>query len=165
MEQTRTTGAPVLILAGEHDENVSVARTREICDDMRRGGSPVDLRVYDAFHQWDTTDLEKRHNAGALADLHITITKDHELREESWNAELSGAVSRALVILQGVDWSGYDILRDDQVHRETDELLLNFLGNVARERDAVSPDKDAVPLAATGAGVDAANEIETDHQP
>lgn len=156
MEQPVTTGAPVLVLVGEHDDNVSVARTREICDDMRRGGSAVDCRVYDAFHQWDTIDLEKRHNDGALADLHITITRDHELREESWNAELAGAVSRALVMVRGVDWSGYDILRDDKVHRETDELLLNFLGDIAREKGAASPDKDAVPLAATGTGVDAA---------
>lgn len=151
LEAPRTTGAPVLVLIGKHDENVSVERTREICEDMRRGGSEVELKILDAYHQWDGKDFEKRHVFGSLADLRITITKDNEVREEKWDAEIEGALSRALFILRDLRWGGYDILRDDGKHRETDRMLLDFLlAKVAKREDAPEPDKGAVPLGEIG---------------
>lgn len=149
-EVPETTGAPVLIMIGERDENVSVERTRAISEDMRRGGSDVELKVFDAYHQWDGKDEEKRHVFGSLADLHVTITKDNELREEKWNTEVGGAISRALTILRDLRWDGYDILRDDDLHRKTDEMLLDFLSRVAQREDSIEPDKSAVPVGKVG---------------
>lgn len=160
LEDPTTTGAPMLVLIAKHDENVSVERTHAICEDMRRGGSQVELKILDAFHQWDGKDVEKRHVFGSLADLAITITKDNELREERWNAEIESALSQAFLILRDLRWGGYDILRDDEKHRESDQMLLDFLADVARRQGAPEPDKAAVPLGQIGKPPEAEKEGE-----
>jgi dienelactone hydrolase len=150
LEDPRTTGSPVLVLVGAHDENVSVERTRLICDDLRRGGSAVELDVLNGFHQWDGKDEERRHVFGALADVCITITRNNEVREERWDTEIEGAVSQALVILRDLRWGGYEIQRHEDLHRKTDRRLFAFLADVARRNGAVPLDVDAVPLGEIG---------------
>lgn len=150
LEDPTTTGAPVLMLLGKHDRNVSVERSRQICDDLRRGGSDVDLRIFDAYHQWDGDDEEKRHVFGSLADLHFRIGRDNEVVEEDGSTTMRGIVSRTLMIIRNLDWGGYDILRDEDLHRHSDELLLDFLGRVAAARGSATPDKGEVPLGAIG---------------
>lgn len=150
LEDPRTTGAPVLMLLGEHDRNVSVERSRQICEDLRRGGSKVDLKVFDAYHQWDGKDFEMRHVPGSLADLCFTIGRDNEIRDEEAHIEMSGALSRALLLLKDVAWGGYDILRDEKLHRQTDEMLFDFLGRIAAREGLPGPDTGQVPLGQLG---------------
>lgn len=150
LEDPTTTGAPVLSLIGSKDENVSVERMREICEDMKRGGSPTELEVFDAYHQWDGKDLEPRHNAASLANLHMTLTRDNEMREERWNREVEGPLTQALVMLRDLDWHGYDMLRDEELHRRTDRLLFDFLDKVAAGAGAVRGDPSKVSYGAIG---------------
>lgn len=150
LEDPTTTGAPVLMLLGKLDRNVSVERSHQIGDDLRRGGSNVDIKVFDAYHQWDGDDVEKRHVFGSLADLHFRVTRDNEVIEEEGSTTMRGIVSRTLMIVRNLDWGGYDILRDEDLHRHSDEVLFDFLGRVAAARGSAAPDKDEVPLGAIG---------------
>ena len=150
LENPTTTGAPVLVMIGERDENVSVERTREICSDLTRGGSEVELEVFEGYHQWDGKDRTKRHNSAALANLHLTIHEDNDVRDEAWDLSVEDTLSKALLLLRDVDWGGYDMLRDPALHLETDRRLFEFLARVAARVGAERPDLAAVPLGRIG---------------
>lgn len=145
LEDPATTGAPVLVLVGEQDANVSIERTRRICDDMRRGGSAVTLEVLDVPHQWDGSDIETRHVTGSLADIHITIGRDNVMRLDDGGA-IRGVVSRIWGLLSRLRWRGYFIRRDAEAHRKTDRMLLDFLASASRRKGG-APQPDG-PVAA-----------------
>src|SRR5690242_2184607 len=53
-DDSRTTGAPLLMLMGGKDEITDQRRCAEVAADLRRGGSRVETIVYpEAVHQWD----------------------------------------------------------------------------------------------------------------
>ncbi len=143
-------GAQLLVLVGRSDANVSVERTKAICDDLRRGGAQVALEVLDAYHQWDGSDTEKRHVFGALADIGITVTPDNRLVDEHWGAEIAGRFSRTLFMALDLGWDGYDIQRDAELHRRTDGMLFDFVQGMAARAGARPPDAGTVPMAAIG---------------
>jgi dienelactone hydrolase len=149
-----TTGAPLLVMAGTRDANVSVDRTRDICGDLQRGGSPVDLRLFDAFHQWDGKDFEPRHVDFSLADFRTTVTADNRMQVEPSQEPITGQLSSAWQLIRNLKLSGYDILRDPELHRETDRLLLDFLGQMAAREGSRFPAAAGVPLGAIGAADD-----------
>lgn len=150
-----TTGAPVMVLSGTRDANVSVQRTRQICDDLRRGGSDVELRLFDAFHQWDGKDDELRHVGFSLADLKMTLTADNRMEVESSHSVIDSQLAYLWQVIRNVKLSGYDIQRDPELHRETDRLLLDFLGAMAARAGSPLPaPPDGVPLGEIGKASD-----------
>ncbi len=150
LQRPIATGAPVLMMIGEKDENVSVERTRIICDDLRRGGAPVELKIFDAFHQWDGIDEEKRHVFGSLADLHIMIGPDNGLCDEHSDKETGTALTQSLVLLRDLKWGGYDIKRDEALHHETDEHLIEFLRRIAQKAEVHDIRPNAFAYGAVG---------------
>lgn len=150
LEDPRTTGADLLVLVGERDANVSLERSRLICEDLERGGSRVDFQCFDAFHQWDGSDVRTRHVVGSLADISVIVTRDHRIVEESRQTEIRGLLSQAFHLLLDLRWGGYDIRRDEELHRRTDLLLLDFLQRIAERAGSRLPDKQAVPLGVIG---------------
>ncbi|MGF1627614.1 MAG: dienelactone hydrolase family protein [Alphaproteobacteria bacterium] len=146
-----TTGAPMLVMVGARDENVSLERTRLICDDLRRGGSAVDLKVFDAFHQWDGKDDEVRHVGFSLADLGVIVTPDNQMHLEPTNEAITSHLSEVWQMIRNLRLRGYDILRDPALHRETDALLLEFLVRMAARGGCAPPVTGRVPLGAIGA--------------
>jgi dienelactone hydrolase len=149
-----TTGAPVLVMAGRRDANVSVPRTRQICDDLRRGGSDVDLRIFDAFHQWDGKDEELRHVDFSLAGLKMTLTRDNRMVVEPTKETITSRLSNVWQLIRNVGLGGYDIRRDAALHRQTDRLLLDFLHGMAAQGGAALPRADRVPLGVIGSAAD-----------
>ncbi len=150
LEDPTATGAPVLSMIGKRDRNVSEERMAEICEDLRRGGAEVELAVFDAFHQWDGKDQEKRHMFASLADLHMTLTRDNRMVEERWDHEVNGPIRKALVMLRDLDWEGYDMLRDSDLHRETDRRLFDFLDAMAGRAGALRGDPSRVTFGSIG---------------
>lgn len=150
LEDPTTTGAPVLSLIGDKDRNVSTERMRQIVEDLRRGGSPAELKVFHGYHQWDGKDREKRHNLASLADLHITVTRDNRMVDEKHDREMDGPIGRALTMLQDLDLHGYDMLRDEELHRESDRLLFEELGRMAARAGARNGDVARVPVGSIG---------------
>ncbi|ESR26828.1 dienelactone hydrolase family protein [Lutibaculum baratangense] len=129
MVDPRTTGAPLHLLLGGNDRNVSVSRTAKIAGDLRRGGSEVQMSVFDGvYHQWDGEDLKKRFVPFNLRRLHMSVTPDHEVKDERTGAAMSGRPSRTAIIGMWTDPSGYSILRDEETTKRTEEILLERLG-------------------------------------
>ncbi|MEX0759932.1 MAG: dienelactone hydrolase family protein [Tistlia sp.] len=150
LEDPTATGAPVLSMIGDKDRNISTERMRAICDDLRRGGAEVELKIFDGYHQWDGKDVEKRHNSVALADLHIVLTRDNRMVDERDGRQMDGPLTRGLSILRHLDWHGYDMLRDEELHRESDRLLFEQLDRVAERAGARRGDVERVPLGRIG---------------
>jgi dienelactone hydrolase len=127
-DDLRTTGQPVLILLGERDANVDIARMRAIAEDMRRGGSPVELEILpNAFHQWDTNHTKKKRITFSLRGLKLRVTTDHRVLEEQTGREIRGALSRIVAIIRGMSTAGYHMLRNDFAARRSNQLLMSFL--------------------------------------
>lgn len=140
-----TSGAPALMLVGELDRNVSVARAREIAEDLRRGGSEVRFELLeDTYHQWDGADVNKRHVAFSLVNCHVRVGRDAVLRSEWTGRPIQGKFGRLRALLRHTNWRGYDILRSEPAMERSDALLLGFLNGVGEEHGDGSSDADPV---------------------
>lgn len=125
------TGAPVKIMLGERDLNVSVRRTHEIADDLRKGGADVDVIVYEGvYHQWDSRDTTRRAVTFSLCDLRMIIEPDGTMRDESTGIVVSNRLQRALALICGVSWSGYHMLADEAATKASTSELHAFLDRV-----------------------------------
>jgi dienelactone hydrolase len=123
-----TTGAPVLMLVGELDKNVSIERSRHIADDLRRGGSDVRFALFEgSHHQWDRVHAGPEPVFYALADCHIRIACDGSARDERTGLPITGTPSYLLFLTRNARLRGYTMLRDEQAARRSDEMLLAFL--------------------------------------
>ncbi len=127
LQHIRATGAPVLMMAGEKDRNVSISRTEEICADLQRGGARVSLLVFDAYHQWNGIDQRKRHFPFSIAGLELRVAEDGQVIEEQSGRSVRGSRTLLTALMRRLGFKGYDMLRDPRIHRTTDEILLRFL--------------------------------------
>lgn len=128
MADPTTTGAPVTMLLGELDRNVSIPRTELIADDLRRGGSPCDMRVFESvYHQWDGTDETKRFFPFNLRRLRFRVDEDQEVRDERTGLRMRGSVGRIALMSLWADPTGYSMLRDEETSRRSREILLAAL--------------------------------------
>ena len=117
-DRVETTGAPVLMLLGELDRNVAVPRSRDIAADLRRGGSPVAIRVYPGvYHQWDGPDRELRHIKYSLIKMRLRVRPDFTIRDERTGLIMRGPISRRLILAAGVSRSSSDESRLDLLGR------------------------------------------------
>jgi dienelactone hydrolase len=127
-ERTETTGAPVMIVNGVLDRNLSLKRTEEIAADLRAGGSEVDVHSLEgAYHQWDGEDKVRQFKSPALKHLKVKVTPDYRTRCERWGLEMKGYFSRAAVIAMSSDVLGYNTIRNDETRRFTDTLIGDFI--------------------------------------
>lgn len=134
LDDPTTTGAPVLMFLGGRDDNVSIGRSRLIADDLRRGGSAVEVRLFDdAHHQWNGGDVEKRFVRFGLAECCVRIGRDGAMRDETTGLAITGKLSRLLVMARSVSLRGYTILRNEVVQRRSDAMLLDFLDRACRQ--------------------------------
>jgi len=138
MDDPTTTGAPVLMLLGAKDRNVSIPRSRQIAEDLRRGGSPVDLRIFEqAYHQWDSG--ERKRELFSLRPCHIRIDRHGVIRDEATGHSLNGWFDRLRFLTFNVSPKGYHIVPDEEVTTETNGLLLDFLDKVRRGSEVGEP--------------------------
>lgn len=128
LERTETNGAPVLMMLGGKDGNVSVERSRRIADDLRQGGSPVDFIVYDdAYHQWDGDDAKPRRVPFHLRTAHLVLGADDVLREERTGWQVRGPVSRGAILAAVGSPVGYLILKNRDATERSNEAVRGFL--------------------------------------
>src|SRR5256886_4507199 len=99
-DDSRTTGAPLLMLIGGRDAITDQGRCAEIAADLRRGGSRVDTIVYpEAVHQWDGA-FAPRLIGRNLAGCSFRVERDGTIRSEEHTSELqsqSNLVCRLLL--------------------------------------------------------------------
>jgi dienelactone hydrolase len=130
-EDPRTTGAPVLMLLGDADENVPVARCREVAADLERGGSAVQVEVYaGAAHQWDNPYPGRRRMELNMAGCDLAIERDGTVRDRFTQLPMLGLNTRRLILFACVTREGYDIAGDAAIKRRSDADLGRFLQKV-----------------------------------
>ncbi len=123
-----TTGAPVAILVGDRDRNVELDHVQAIADDLRRGGSPVELQIYPGVcHQWDGPHEGIERVRPSPRRLRLTVGPDGRARDARTGIVVQGAWTRAAAIVANADPRGYDMLRDEALIARTDDRLLALL--------------------------------------
>lgn len=132
MQSPATTGAPILIMIGEKDRNVSVPRVEAIADDLRKGGSDVDLRVFDCYHQWDGNDVEPRRVRFNLRHCYIKVDADGVLYDEKTGRQIDGPAKRLLFLMRYASLGGYTIQQDEEATRQSNQALLDFLARLVK---------------------------------
>lgn len=147
LEDPRATGAPVLMMVAELDRNVSLARTAQIADDLRRGGAPVELHVVrGVYHAWDGPHRRRKHVLFSMHDCRFVVSRDGVLREEASRRPLPGQKALVLALLRRMRIAGYHMQRDDAAARWSDDRLYGFLDGLTVATTAVAPRPAAAAL-------------------
>ena len=127
---SRSTGAPLLMLYGGKDELMDPARCARVADDLRGGGSAVRVIVYaGAVHQWDgerPLGVIGRH----LADCSFEVGRDGGITDNRTLLPMSGPVSREVILGLCTGSRPYPIGRDETVARQSNDDLAAFLKQV-----------------------------------
>jgi dienelactone hydrolase len=128
---SRTTGAPLLILAGGADEIVDQQRCAEIAGDLRGGGSRVETIVYPgALHQWDGA-FERRPIGRNLCHCSLRVSREGRIRDLRTGLAMTGPFSRKIILGLCTLFAGpYLIGRDDHVRALSNADWGRFLAEI-----------------------------------
>ena len=129
----RTTGAPVLLMAGGRDETFDADRCAGLVAELRAGGSDARLVVYeDAYHQWDgRAGADWRPSRGIRA-CRFRLEPDGTVRDLRTRLGMTGKRGRTLSLGLCTDGDGYTIRNDPAVRARSTEELARFLNQVLR---------------------------------
>jgi dienelactone hydrolase len=135
-EDSRTTGAPLLMLYGADDELIRPARCDQIADDLRRGGSTVQVISYPgAVHQWDG-GLPRMMIGHNLAGCSFRVDREGRIYDPGTGILMEGPLTRRALLLLCVKSDPYPIGRDDTVRAESNRDFGRFLAAVFRQPNA-----------------------------
>jgi dienelactone hydrolase len=127
-DDTRATGAPMLMLAGSEDAIVDRGRCNQILADLREGGAETEFVIYQgAFHQWDGSFNGPRTIGANLADCNLKVGNDGVVRDNFTFLHMTGPISRRLILAACADRDGYLIGRDDSVRAKSNRAVGQFL--------------------------------------
>jgi dienelactone hydrolase len=128
---SRTTGAPLLMLIGGADEITDQRRCAEVAADLRSGGSRVETVVYPgAVHQWDGA-FERRPIGRNLAGCALRVERDGTIRDRRTGLAMTGPFSRKIILGLCTLFAGpYPIGRDDRVRAQATADWGRFLAAV-----------------------------------
>ena len=127
---SRTTGAPLLMLYGGRDELIHADRCAEIAHDLRGGGSAVTVVSYpDAVHQWDG-EMEPRLIGRHLADCRFEVDRYGRVHEATTGVTMSNPLTRGLVLAACTGDRPWPIGRDEAVVAKSNADLERFLRGV-----------------------------------
>ncbi|MEP4378783.1 MAG: dienelactone hydrolase family protein [Alphaproteobacteria bacterium] len=127
-DDTRATGAPVLLLAGSEDGIIDPERCGEIVEDLRDGGAEAEFIVYEgAYHQWDGRFAGPRTIGRNLADCDLNVNEKGVVRDTLTLLPMSGPFLRKVILGVCSDADGYLIGRDDAVRDRSNRDVGAFL--------------------------------------
>lgn len=127
-DDTRATGAPVLLLAGSEDGIVDPERCNDIVEDLREGGAEAEFVVYEgAYHQWDGSFFGPRTIGRNLADCDLNVNAKGVVRDTLTLLPMSGPFLRKVILGICSDSEGYLIGRDDAVRARSNRDVGTFL--------------------------------------
>jgi dienelactone hydrolase len=132
---SRTTGAPLLMLSGEKDELVDRRRCAEIAADLRAGGSRVDVAIYPgAVHQWDGA-FDERPIGKNLSGCSFEVERDGNVRDRHTGLSMDGPFSREMILgLCTLGAGAYPIGRNDRVRALATADFGRFLAGIFGDR-------------------------------
>ncbi|MFP4270507.1 MAG: dienelactone hydrolase family protein [Alphaproteobacteria bacterium] len=143
LSDVATTGAPLLVLCGRRDGNVSLDRTRAIVGDLEAGGSRVRFEILDVYHQWDGADRERRWLPFHVRQCRIRLNDELALVDEGGGGEIDGFWNRVLFLLRNTSFRGYFIQRDEDALARSNRLVLEALAAARAGPLAVAPEAGA----------------------
>ena len=124
---SRTTGAPLLMLYGQRDELIDPGRCEQIAQDLRGGGSAVQITSYpDAVHQWDgerPLGTIGRH----LAACSFMVNRDGSVTDENTMLPMTGPLLRKLILGLCTGSRPYPIGNNEAVRARSNHDFAAFL--------------------------------------
>jgi dienelactone hydrolase len=133
-DNPHTTGAPLLMLNGADDRITPNGECRHIEDDVRRGGSQVELIEYPgAVHQWDG-GLARRMIGRNLSGCAFRVAPDGHVRDAHTLLPMDGWFTRKISLgLCTMTAGPYPIGRDDAVRTQSNRDFSRFLRRIFAE--------------------------------
>jgi dienelactone hydrolase len=129
---SRTTGAPLLMLYGAEDQLIQSDRCEDIAKELRAGGSRVEIIVYPgAVHQWDG-GMERRLIGRQLRGCRFRVERDGRVRDENTHLPMSGPFLRKIILGICSSSQPYPIGRDDAVRAQSNRDFGQFLSRLFR---------------------------------
>ena len=130
---SRTTGAPLLMLYGADDELIRPERCEQVANDLRTGGSQVDIVSYPgAVHQWDG-GMPRGVIGRQLAGCRFLVSRSGTVRDRNTGLPMSGPFLRKIILGLCTGSRPYPIGRDDAVRAESNRDFGKFLARVFAE--------------------------------
>jgi dienelactone hydrolase len=127
---SRTTGAPLLMLYGGKDELIDPARCDQVADDLRAGGSTVAIIVYpNAVHQWDGS-MAPRLIGRHLAACSFVVNRDGTVTDRRTLLPMNGPFLRKIILGLCTGSRPYPIGRDEAVRGQSNRDFGTFLARV-----------------------------------
>jgi dienelactone hydrolase len=131
---SRTTGAPLLMLYGGKDELIRPDRCAQIAADLRAGGSEVTTIVYpDAVHQWDG-GMPRMMIGRNLSGCRFRVERDGTVRDEHTFLPMNGPFLRKVILGLCVPNKPYPIGHDEAVRTQSNRDFGAFLARVFAHR-------------------------------
>jgi dienelactone hydrolase len=133
---SRTTGAPLLMLLGGADEITDQGRCAEIAADLRAGGSRAETIVYPgAVHQWDG-GFGRRSIGRNLGGCAMLVEQDGTIRDLRTGLAMTGPTSRKIILgLCTMLAAPYPIGRDDSVRARANADWGRFMAEIFSRPD------------------------------
>ena len=129
-DDSRTTGAPLLMLYGARDELIRPDRCNRIADDLRRGGSEVSVIAYPgAVHQWDG-GMPRMMIGRNLSGCSFRVSRDGTITDEHTGLPMSGVFLREVILGLCVPDKPYPIGADPRVRARSNRDFGAFLTRV-----------------------------------
>ena len=126
---SRTTGAPLLMLYGAGDELMRPERCEEVANDLRAGGSHVDIISYPgAVHQWDG-GMPRGVIGRQLAGCRFLVSRGGTVRDQNTGLPMSGPFLRKIILGLCTGSRPYPIGRDDAVRARVEPRLRQVPGS------------------------------------
>jgi dienelactone hydrolase len=138
-DDSRTTGAPLLMLYGASDELIRPDRCARVADDLRASGSTVTIKSYaGAVHQWDG-GLPRMMIGHNLAACSFRVDRDGRIHDAGTGIVMAGPVTRRALLLLCVAGKPYPIGRDDAVRAQSNRDFGRFLQEVFSKPNGALP--------------------------
>jgi dienelactone hydrolase len=127
-QDSRATGAPLLMLYGERDAIVDPERCARVAEQLEEGGGEVEMVAYpEAVHQWDGRFAREREIGRNLADCWFVVEEDGTVRDRWLWLPMSSVFYRKIILGLCADSEGYLIGRNDAVRAKSNRDLGRFL--------------------------------------
>ncbi len=127
-EDSRATGAPLMMLYGGRDALVDPQRCARVAEQLEAGGAEVQTVVYpEAVHQWDGRFAGERQMGRNLAGCRFYVERDGTVRDRALWLPMSSVFTRRIVLGLCADSEGYLIGRNDAVRVLSNRALGRFL--------------------------------------
>ena len=127
-QDSRATGAPLLMLYGGRDAIVDPERCARIEKQLEAGGAAVEMVAYpEAVHQWDGRFGAEREIGRNLADCWFVVEPDGTVRDRWLWLPMSSVFWRKVVLGLCAASEGYLIGRNDDVRIRSNRDMGVFL--------------------------------------